>query len=340
MAHAQRSYYLTNPGRLARKDNTLVFHPAAPPGEAPPPPRHVPVEGVTDLYVFSPMDLNTALLHFLGQQQICLHLFDYHHNYTGTFTPRDYLHAGQVLVAQARHARGPKRRLVLARQLLRGAAGNMLRNLRYYHNRGKAGLQEPICAILDLAQGLPAQPDVPSLMGLEGNIRQHYYSAFPAIVGPAFPFQGRSRRPPQNELNALISFLNSLTYTECLRALHHTQLHSTLSFLHEPGYRRHSLALDLAEVFKPLLADRLIFRLINRNQIAPKDFETDSGGILLRPHALRTVVQEWDARLATTIRHRTLGRQVSYRGLIRLEAHKLTKHILGIEPYKPFLIWW
>jgi len=337
---AQRSYYLTNPGRIARKDNTLVFHPAAPQGQPAPPARHIPIEGITDLYLFSPMDLNTALLHFLGQRHVCVHLFDYHQNYTGTFTPRDYLHAGQVLMAQARHVRGPKRRLVLARQFIRGAAGNMLRNLRYYHNRGKPGLEAPIEAILELSKRLPAQPDVPSLMGIEGSLRQHYYTAFEPILGPAWPFGGRTRRPPQNELNALISFLNSLTYAECLRALHHTQLHSTLSFLHEPGYRRHSLALDLAEVFKPLLADRLIFRLVNRNQITPKDFEAESGGILLKPHALRTVVQEWDARLATTIQHRTLGRQTSYRGLIRLEAHKLSKHILGVEPYKPFLIWW
>ena len=176
-------------------------------------------------------------------------------------------------------------------------------------------------------------------MGLEGNIRQTYYQAFDTILND-FSMNGRSKQPPKNEVNALISFGNMMCYTACLDAIYHTQLNPTIRFLHEPGYRRFSLSLDIAEIFKPLIVDRLIFKVLNKKILQPDDFDHQLNGILLKPAAKQKFVKYYDERLTETIQHRTLNRKVSYKHLIKLECYKLVKHILDIETYKSFKMWW
>lgn len=107
-------------------------------------------------------------------------------------------------------------------------------------------------------------------MGIEGNIHKNYYEAFDLIIND-FEMDGRSYRPPLNEVNALISFGNMMCYSQCLKTIHQTQLNPTISFLHEPGTRRFSLSLDLAEVFKPLLVDRVIFKVLNKKMIQSQE---------------------------------------------------------------------
>ena len=332
--------YLFNAGRMSRQDNTLKFTPvdeAGIDGQ----PRYLPIEQVGDLYVFGSLDANSALYNFLGQEGIAVHFFNYYEHYTGSFMPREYLLAGKMQVDQTKHYMAAKKRIEIARRFVEGAANNILRVLKYYDNRDKAkALTESIVSIERLLVSVPVATDVPMLMGIEGNIRQIYYGAFDAIVGQTFCMDGRSKRPPQNELNALISFGNMLCYTACLSTIYHTQLNPTISFLHEPSARRYSLALDLAEVFKPILVDRLIFRMINKRQLQPSDFRPEVGGCVLKDAARRRFVQGFDEQLKETIKHRALGRSVSYRHLVKLECYKLQKHLIGIEEYRPFKAWW
>ena len=126
----------------------------------------------------------------------------------------------------------------------------------------------------------------------------------------------------------------------CALPIYHTQLNPTISFLHEPGARRYSLALDMAEIFKPILVDRLIFRMVNKRQLQSSDFRVEVGGCVMKDAARKRFVQEFDASLKETIKHRSLGRNVSYKYLIKLECYKLQKHLLGIETYRPFKAWW
>lgn len=142
-------------------------------------------------------------------------------------------------------------------------------------------------------------------------------------------------------MNALISFGNSLCYTVCLDAIYNSQLNPTLSYLHEPGTRRYSLALDISEIFKPILVDRLIFRLCNRKEIRTEHFDRVDGACFLSPAGRKIMVQAWEERLQQTIHHRKLDRKVSYRHLLRLDCYKLAKYLLGMEPvFEPFTIWW
>ena len=333
----KKTYYLFNPGRLQRRDNTLKFTPYDEDGNEEKP-RYLPVENVGELYCFGNLDANSALYNFLGQQQIPIHFFDYYENYTGSFMPRDALLSGKVLLAQTDFHKNKKKRLLIAQRILEGASFNMVKNLRYYDKRGK-DLVDIIEIIERFAENIRNTSEIDELMGLEGNIRKNYYEAFNLILNN-FEMAGRSYRPPQNEINALISFGNMMCYSQCLRAIHQTQLNPLISFLHQPGERRFSLSLDIAEVFKPILVDRVIFKVINKREIQASDFEPNLNAVLLKPKGKKKFVQAWETRLTETLKHRSLNRSVSYKHLIKLECYKLVKHILGIEEYKPFKMYW
>ncbi len=326
-----------NPGRLQRKDNTLKFTPYDEDGNEEKP-RFLPVENVSELYCFGNLDANSSMYNFLGQEQIPVHFFDYYENYTGSFMPREALISGKMLIAQIRVQQNKKKRIEVAQRILDGAGYNMVRNLKYYSNRGKQ--LEPLIGIIEnLIDKIPETTAIDELMGIEGNIRKNYYDAFELIIND-FSMGGRSYRPPQNEVNALISFGNMMCYSQCLRAIHQTQLNPAVSFLHEPGERRFSLSLDLAEVFKPLLVDRVIFKVMNKKMIRTDHFEANLNRVILKSNGKKTFVQSFEDRLGETISHRTLNRSVSYKHLIKLECYKLQKHLLDIEEYKPFKMWW
>lgn len=227
----------------------------------------------------------------------------------------------------------------IALQLVLGSAYNMLRNLKYYN--GRAGdLAESIGLIEKLIDKVPLAEDIQELMGLEGNIRQAYYRSFPMILGENYDFDKRVMHPPDNAVNALISFGNSMVYTTCLTEIYRTQLSPLISFLHEPGDRRYSLALDMAEIFKPLLADRVIFSCLNQKRVKHTDFDRDVNFCHLSKSGRKTFVKAFEDKLNTTIMHRKLGRKVSYRRLIRMECYKLVKHLTGAGSYEPFKAWW
>lgn len=333
----KKTYYLFNPGRLQRCDNTLKFTPYDEDGNEQKP-RFLPVEDVAELYCFGNLDANAALYNFLGQEQILIHFFDYYENYTGSFMPREALISGKMLIAQVKCQQNRKSRITLAQQILEGASFNMVKNLRYYNNRGK-DLEPIIETVEELSSKIIQTSAIDELMGIEGNIRKNYYEAFELIIND-FSMDGRSYRPPKNEVNALISFGNMMCYSQCLRAIHQTQLNPAISFLHEPGDRRFSLSLDLAEVFKPLLVDRVIFKVLNKKMIQPNHFEEQLNKIILKPNGKKTFVQAFEERIEETIKHRSLNRSVSYKHLIKLECYKIQKHLLGIEEYKPFKMWW
>ncbi len=333
----KKTYYLFNPGRMSRKDNTLKFVPVDEDGREGAP-KYIPVEGVSDFYCFGALDANSALYNFLGKQQIAVHFFDYYEHYTGSFLPKEYLLAGKMQIDQTKHYISKAKRLTIAKKFVQGAAFNILKNLRYYQSRGRE-LSAIIETIERYCESIPMCTEIDILMGIEGNIRQVYYDAFDVILND-FAMNGRSKQPPKNEVNALVSFGNMMCYSLCLGQIYHTQLNPTISFLHEPGYRRYSLALDLAEIFKPILVDRVIFRVLNKKEIQAKDFDVQVNSVVLKDAAKKTFVRAFEERLNETIKHRSLGRSVSYKHLVKLECYKLTKHILNMEEYKPFKSWW
>ena len=337
----KKTFYLFNPGVLERKDNTLKFTPCAEEGVMPDAnaqSRYLPIEDISEFYVFGSLRANSALFNFLGQKDIAVHFFDYYENYTGSFMPRDSLLSGKMLLAQTSHYQNKKKRMVFARKFIEGAAYNMLKNLQYYNRRGKD--MEGIMELMSkLAAQIPMTQTTEELMGVEGQIRQYYYEAFNLIIND-FEMVNRTKQPPGNEVNALISFGNMVCYTICLRAIHQTQLNPTISYLHTPGERRYSLALDISEIFKPIIVDRVIFKVLNRKEIQEKHFDKKLNRCLLNTVGKKIFVKALEDRLNETFKHRSLNRSVSYRHLVKLECYKLSKHLLEIEEYKPFKMYW
>ncbi len=329
----KQSYYLYKSGRLQRKDNTLQIEYKD--GTK----KVIPVERVNDIYVMTEFDLNTNLLNFLSQNGISAHFFNYYGFYTGTYYPKEQLVSGKLLVKQVEHYIDKKKRLKIAQQFIDAGSYNILKNLKYYQNRGK-NLESYIKEIESLRKYIVLTKSVEELMGIEGNIRKIYYDAWNIIINQDIGFEKRVKNPPDNAINSLISYVNTIVYTRVLSEIYKTQLNPTISYLHEPSERRFSLCLDIAEIFKPILADRLIFSMLNKNQITEKDFEEGLNFLYIKEKARKEITKEMDAKLQTVIKHKKLGKEVSYEYLIRLEIYKLIKHLLSDEEYEGFKIWW
>lgn len=329
----KKTLYFFSDGELQRKDNTIFFEGAS--GR-----RFLPIEDVGDIMVFGEVNFNKRLLEFLSQKEIILHYFNHYGYYMGSFYPREHLNSGHAILKQAEFYLDENKRLEIARQFVLGAAKNIRQVLKYYLNRGKE-VQEPLQSIEALHPEIINTSTIPALMAIEGNIREQYYKAFDWIIGDDdFCFEERTRRPPKNYLNTLISFGNSLIYSLCLSEIYKTHLDPRIGYLHSTNFRRFSLNLDIAEIFKPIIVDRIIFTCIGRKMITKNDFEKGSEGIMLKEKGKRCFIEELENKLKTTINHRDIGRPVSYRRLIRLEVYKLEKHLMGEKTYEPFVANW
>ena len=326
--------YIFSSGKFERRQNTLSFEDAE--GKR----KYVPVENTSELHIFGEVDLNKRLLEFLTQQEILLHFFNHYGYYIGSFYPREHYNSGCLILNQAEHYLDPDKRLALARQFIKGAVENMKRVIGYYLRRG-ADLQDVLNSIEGSSSLLDQQSSPEALMAIEGNIRESYYEAFDVILGQEeFSFARRTRRPPQNRLNAMISFGNSMMYVAALSEVYRTHLDPRIGFLHTTNFRRFSLNLDVAEIFKPVFVDRTIFSLLNKGQIQEKHFSESAGGIFLTEPGQKIFIEEWEKRLRTTIDHPKLKRKVSNRRLIRLDLYKIEKHLLGDQPYEPYVARW
>jgi len=323
----KRSITLLSDGTLFRRENTLYFENER--GKKP-----LAVEGIYDIYIYGHVSITSQALHFLAQKGIAVHFFNHYGYYDGSFYPRESLNSGDLVIRQAGHYLDREKRLELAKLFVKGSALNMERNLkRWKVDDGFSDLLEELFEELEKARRIT------EVMNVEARIRQEYYSRWDGHLPEGFKIVKRSRRPPENEMNALISFLNSRLYATIVSELYNTQLVPTVSYLHEPGERRFSLALDLSEIFKPVIADRLATRLVKRRVITREDFRRELNGVLLSNEGIRKVMKEYENELTKSVRHPGLKKNVTKKRLIRLEAYKLVKHLVGVKTYEPLVAW-
>lgn len=329
----KNSLYIYQNGELNRKDNTLRFISEI--GEK----RDIPINNISEIYFFGEDTLNTRLITFLSQNNVIVHFFNYYDFYSSSLIPRKTKISGKLLVKQVENYTDINKRMKLAKKFVKSAGDNIYRNLRYYNGRGK-NTEKAMIEIKSLINEIEHCERIQELMGVEGNIHKIYFEQWNVIVNQEIDFNKRVKRPPDNMINTLISFLNSLVYTTVLSEIYKTQLNPTISYLHEPGVSRFSLSLDIAEIFKPLIADRLIFSLLNKNQIQEHHFSKELNFLHMSEQGSKIILAEYDKRLKQTIKHKEFGREVSYRYLIRLECYKLIKHLYGEKEYDSFVMWW
>ncbi len=322
-----KDIHITKSGELKRKDNSLIFTNEKIR-------KTIPVKNINSVYAYGQISINSKLLTFLSQMQIPMYFFNYYGFYTGAFYPRKQTVSGNVLVEQVKHYDDKHKRLKLAKEIVQASRHNMRKTLMQYSLEEEARLDE-------YKDDVNNSTTINSLMGVEANIRKFYYNCFNKIIkNEDFKFIMRVKRPPDNFINCLISFGNSLLYTTTLSEIFKTQINPTISYLHEPFEKRYSLNLDISEIFKPLIVDRVIFSLINQKMIGEDDFDDKLNYCYLNESGRKVFLKEYDRKLSSTLKYPSLNRKVSYRYMLRLECYKLIKHLVENKEYKAFKIYW
>lgn len=301
--------------------------------------RSIPIENTSSICCFANVQFDTSLYSSLAKNNIPLIIFD---NYTpvGTFYNNFSQSDGDVSILQSLHYISKSKRLTIARKLVHGSIANKIVNLVYYNNRNKlAGFQ--VQRFAPIIQQLYQTKDVNSIMLLEAQAQKIYFAHFNLIFkNPEFSFYKREYNPPPDPVNALISFVYALLYSTLFTEIASTFLNPFISYLHEPGSNRLSLIWDLSEIFKPIICDKLVFKLINGKSIKPDMFDYTNGKCLLNKTGSLKVVTAFNNKMKTTIFNRETQKQQSYRSIIRYEYYKFIRHLKNEEEYKPIKMWW
>ena len=321
--------YIMSMGELTRKDNSLCFRKNG---------RNVyiPVENTKEIYCCNEVSINTKLLDFLSQNNIIVHFFNYYGGYSGTFYPRDHYLSGKLIVKQA--AKYQNDRLDIARAIVKGIGLNIYEVLYHYYKHDKKEVKETIDWIKKIfLKQVEQAANIKELLAYEGEVWLRFYSNFKFFLPEDFVMNKRVKRPPDNPINALISFGNTLLYTKTISAIYQTHLDQRISFLHEPSEGRFSLSLDISEVFKPVIVYRTIFDLVNNRRLqVEKHFEKKVNYCILNEEGRKIFIEAFEARMESVFMHPKLKRKVSYRTAIKLDCYKLIKNILEEKEFIPF----
>jgi CRISPR-associated protein Cas1 len=284
------------------------------------------------------VSFNTKFLDFISRAGITLHLFNYHGNYSGSFYPKEQLVSGDLTIKQSLcHL---DRRLDIAKAIVRGIAQNIYEVLYHYYRHGKKELKETLDWIKnDVEKFLSKELDIKQILFIEGQIWAKFYGSFQYFLPEDFILNKRVKRPPDNPINALISFGNTLLYTKTISAIYETHLNQTISFLHSPREGRFSLSLDISEVFKPIIVFKTIFDLVGRKKLqVTKHFDKSLNYALLNEDGKKIFIDAFETRLNETFMHPKLKRKTSYKHCLKLEGYKLIKFIVENKEFKPFYI--
>ena len=226
----------------------------------------------------------------------------------------------------------------IAKAIVNGIGINMSEILYHYYKHDKKEVKDTIDW---LKKEFPSRVDTAvkpaELMAYEGEARSKFYGTFKYFLPEDFIMNKRVKRPPDNPINAMISFGNTLLYTKTISAIYRTHLDQRISFLHEPAEASFSLSLDISEVFKPVIVYRPIFELVNNRRLqVDKHFDKKVNYCLLNEEGRKIFVEAFEQRMETVFMHSRLKRKVSYRTAIKLDCYKLIKFILEDEKFVPF----
>ena len=321
--------YIMSMGELTRKDNSLCFRKD---GKN----VYIPVENTKEIFCFNEVSINTKLLDFLSQNNIIIHFYNYYGGYSGTYYPRDHYLSGKLLVKQV--LKYENNRMSVARAIVKGIGLNIYEVLYHYYKHGKKEVKETTDWIKsDFIRLVEQSKDVKELMAYEGEVWMRFYADFKYFLPEDFVMNKRVKRPPDNPINALVSFGNTLLYTKTISAIYQTHLDQRISFLHEPSEGRFSLSLDLSEVFKPVIVFRTIFDLVNNHRLqVEKHFEKNVNYCILNEEGRKIFVKAFEERMESVFEHSRLKRKATYRTALKLDCYKLIKNILEDKEFVPF----
>lgn len=321
--------YITSMGELSRKDNSLCFRKN---GKN----IYIPIENTKEIYCLNEISINSKLLDFFGKNNIVVHFFNFYGGYSGSFYPKNQYNSGKLLVKQVEKFKN--NRIEITKAIVKGIGANIDEVLYHYYKHGKSEVKDCIDWIReDLYKLVDKTENIKELLAYEGEIWMRFYSMFQYFINEDFILNKRVKRPPDNPINALISFGNTLLYTKTISAIYRTHLDQRISFLHEPSEGRFSLSLDISEVFKPVIVYKTIFDLVNNKRIqVAKHFEKSLNYCILNEEGRQIFIESFENRIESTFLHTKLNRKISYRTAIKLDCYKLIKNILENKEFIPF----
>lgn len=328
-------YHIISDGILTKKDFSLLF-------ENQEKKMYIPIEATSIISIYSDIVLSSNFAKFADSHRLTLRFYDNFGEYVGSFYPSYQKQSVKTTIAQSVLYENTPKRLQLARKIIIASTHNIKSNIQYYGRRYKEdNLSSTSKALSEFTKMMNEADSIEQLMLIEARMRETYFSCFDTIIrADGFSFVKRSRRPPKNEVNAMISFGNTVLYGCISNIIMKTDLDIRIAFLHSANRRPESLNLDIAELFKPVIVDRLIFSLINKHIIvAHKHFSRyDDGAVLLNSEGKNIFLSAFKEKLSQTLDVK--GEKYTYAQLISREVWNLRNHILQGENYTPYKCEW
>lgn len=297
----------------------------------------VSVIGLDGVVLFGNVQVTSQAVGFLLDNQIQLSFLSSKGKYRGTLVPAQSKNVLLRVAQYERYLDEEFQRLhasVIVKAKLKSAKSLMNRHIK---NHPELDFQMELSALDSALKELEKQPPISGLLGIEGQATAKYFRAFGKMVRGEFSFSSRSRRPPKDPVNALLSFGYTLVTNEIFSLLLATGFDPYIGYLHGIEYGRPSLALDMVEEFRHSLVDRFTLYLINNRIISAADFaERDDGGFFLEPASLKKYFEEYEKRMNHFLLTQETDREVSYRQILRRQVRKLSKTIQTGVPYDPW----
>ncbi|NJE31232.1 CRISPR-associated endonuclease Cas1 [Thermococcus sp. 18S1] len=309
--------FITQHGELRREENALVFS-----GELVK--KVLPLGQINEIHCLARVSLTSGAIDLLSEAGIPVHFYTIRGDYKGSFI-NDASPRGRLHLAQAEHYIDPGKRLHIAREVVRGIQNTMAFVLsRWGVNPVKLNSIE--------VDG----ETVEAVMGREAELWNHFYRYFGEAIGVE-NFR-RTRRPPQDEINAMISYANAVVYGLAFSSAVKAGLDPSIGYLHSVSEKRHSLPLDLADIFKPLYVFPTVKALAGR--MKKSDFTKKGGAVYLSREGKRKLLSALTDTLRRTVYYKPWKRSMSYRFMMDYEARRLRRHLRGKSRYKAFRPWW
>lgn len=324
-----KDYHIINNGILTKKDYTVLF-------ENDDGKKYLPVETMGNLNIYSDVIFSTGFFEFISSHDLKVSIYNKYGNFLGTFCSAKHSLSANLILKQVSIYNDEKQRLALAKSLLIGAVHNMRANLRYYHKKSNKFNME-IEQFSNYIDEINACSTLEILMLVEARCRQQYYKCMSKMIDvEEFAFSGRNKRPPKDPVNAMISFGNVFLYERISTEITKASLDVRIGILHATNYRNASLNLDIAEIFKPVIVDRVIFTMIHKKIINACDhfeqFEKD--GVYLNSEGKHIFISALQKKLNSKLTVK--GREVTYDTLIRNEVQKIYRRVKHDEQYEPY----
>ena len=291
--------------------------------------RSIPAQTVEQVILMGNPQITGDALTYALELGMPVHYLSHFGKYLGSALP-GYSRNGQLRLAQYATYHNAEHRLGLVKSFVAAKIQNQY-SVLYRHNQR----QNP----LKLRKGqVEQQKTLDQVRGIEGMAAREYFACWSAMLGDAWSFEGRNRRPPRDPVNALLSFAYGLLRVQVTAAAHIAGLDPYIGFLHEVHHGQPALVLDLMEEFRPLVADNLVLAVLNNREIQPKDFSESLGAHRLSDNGCKRFLQAFERKITDEFKHPVFGYRCSYRRAIELQARLLARHLQEEIPYKPLVL--